>query len=64
MCVEQVLSNGSPNVPDLNKFLERLTALSQECGIGIAGQPTLFLTQDGDENRTYSVDDASDLSFI
>ena len=45
------------------RFLLELTMLSVRHGVGIAGQPTLFVMEQDDYDRTYKIDDNSKLSF-
>lgn len=44
-------------------FLAALTALSAEHGIGISGEPELFTMESEDYERSYHVNDASELIF-
>jgi len=48
---------------NLLMFLDGLTELSRRHKIGIADQPTLFIMDDDDLERAYSVDDESKLIF-
>jgi hypothetical protein len=48
----------------LDLFLTRLTALSHEMGLGIAGEPTLFIMEQDDSGREYSTDAESHLHFV
>ena len=45
------------------RFLEHLTRLSLQCGIGITGKPVLFMMEPNDYERAYKIDDDSNLSF-
>ena len=47
----------------LSDFSFALTALSAEYGIGIVGEPVLFLMEHEDYGRSYQVNDESELSF-
>jgi hypothetical protein len=48
----------------LDLFLARLTALSHELGLGIAGEPALFVMEQDDSGRKYSTDAESHLHFV
>jgi hypothetical protein len=41
---------------DLEGFLEGLTRLSQDCGIGIADAPTLYVLEREDRDYNYETD--------
>jgi len=45
------------------RFVEELTELSRKFGIGIADEPTLFVFEDEDFNREYTLDDESRLNY-
>jgi hypothetical protein len=45
------------------RFMEALTELSRQHGMGIAGQPILFLMVREDLDRTYKIDRESRLFF-
>lgn len=47
----------------LDEFLTALTSLSIEHGIGIAGNPDLFMMESEDCERSYDVNSASELIF-
>ncbi len=45
------------------QFLHALTELSRSLGIGITGEPTLFLMDRDDYDRLYKIDGESKLAF-
>lgn len=49
--------------PSLDAFSEALTALSFNYGIGIAGTPVLFIMEREDDERSYKVNNKSELFF-
>jgi hypothetical protein len=53
--------DAAPEHPRLSEFLRRLTELSAECGIGITGNPQLFVREADDIFFAYAADDSSRL---
>jgi hypothetical protein len=47
----------------LELFLAELTKISIDHGVGITGDPVLFVLEDDDKDRVYTCNDESNLHF-
>jgi hypothetical protein len=47
----------------LQAYLAELTELAHRYGLGITGDAQLFVLEDGDEDRVFSINDESRLTF-
>jgi hypothetical protein len=47
----------------VERFLQRLSELSRETGIGITGSPVLFELEADDQERAYTADGESNLKY-
>jgi hypothetical protein len=62
-CMEVKVSAESKSDQTLTDFTEELTTLSHRYKLGITGEPILFVLEEEDTERQYTIDHSSRLEF-